>query len=84
VILSLRIDEHRHAGPFRPRRHDFGSAHLPDVSDAWGRGVHKIARVLDALPKRLQPDAKKRLHEIMEAPHAQGRQGGAGALPRAA
>src|SRR4051812_2193249 len=30
--------------------------------------VHKIARVLDALPKRLQPDAKKRLHEIMEAP----------------
>src|SRR5829696_8874349 len=30
--------------------------------------VHKIARVLDALPKRLQPDAKKRLHEMMEAP----------------
>jgi putative transposase len=30
--------------------------------------VHKIARVLDALPKRLQPDAKKRLHAIMEAP----------------
>jgi len=30
--------------------------------------VHKIARVLDALPKRLQPAAKKRLHEIMEAP----------------
>ena len=30
--------------------------------------VHKIARVLDALPKRLQPDAKKGLHEIMEAP----------------
>src|SRR4051795_13223174 len=30
--------------------------------------VHKIARVLDALPKRLQPRAKKRLHEIMEAP----------------
>jgi putative transposase len=30
--------------------------------------VHKIARVLDALPKRLQPDAKKLLHEIMEAP----------------
>ena len=30
--------------------------------------VHKIARVLDALPKRLQPTAKKRLHEIMEAP----------------
>src|SRR3954465_1205160 len=30
--------------------------------------VHKIARVLDALPKRLQPDAKKKLHEIMEAP----------------
>src|SRR3954449_8695028 len=30
--------------------------------------VHKIANVLDALPKRLQPDAKKRLHEMMEAP----------------
>ena len=30
--------------------------------------VHKIANVLDALPKRLQPDAKKLLHETMEAP----------------
>src|SRR5215208_3069620 len=30
--------------------------------------VHKIARVLDALPKRLQPRAKGMLHEIMEAP----------------
>jgi putative transposase len=30
--------------------------------------VHKIARVLDALPKRLQPRAKSVLHEIMEAP----------------
>src|SRR4051794_33240778 len=30
--------------------------------------VHKIARVLDALPRRLQPTAKKLLHEIMEAP----------------
>jgi putative transposase len=30
--------------------------------------VHKIARVLDALPKRLQPRAKSMLHEIMEAP----------------
>ena len=30
--------------------------------------VHKIARVLDALPKRLQPQAKKLLHEMMEAP----------------
>jgi putative transposase len=30
--------------------------------------VHKIARVLDALPKRLQPTAKTLLHEIMEAP----------------
>ena len=30
--------------------------------------VHKIARVLDALPKRLQADAKQLLHEIMEAP----------------
>lgn len=30
--------------------------------------VHKIANVLDALPKRLQPRAKKLLHEIMEAP----------------
>ena len=30
--------------------------------------VHKIANVLDALPKRLQPEAKKLLHEMMEAP----------------
>jgi transposase-like protein len=30
--------------------------------------VHKIARVLDALPKRLPPRAKSMLHEIMEAP----------------
>jgi transposase-like protein len=30
--------------------------------------VHAIARVLDALPKRLQPTAKRLLHEIMEAP----------------
>src|ERR687893_420165 len=30
--------------------------------------VHKIANVLDALPKRLQPEAKRLLHEIMEAP----------------
>ena len=30
--------------------------------------VHAIARVLDALPKRLQPTTKKLLHEIMEAP----------------
>jgi putative transposase len=29
--------------------------------------VHKIANVLDALPKRLQPTAKKVLHEMMEA-----------------
>lgn len=30
--------------------------------------VHKIARVLDVLPKRLQPRAKELLHEMMEAP----------------
>jgi len=30
--------------------------------------VHKLANVLDALPKRLQPDAKKLLHEMIEAP----------------
>ena len=30
--------------------------------------MYKIANVLDALPKRLQPDAKKLLHELMEAP----------------
>jgi putative transposase len=30
--------------------------------------VHAIANVLDALPKRLQPTAKKLLHEIMQAP----------------
>ena len=30
--------------------------------------VHAIARVLDTIPKRLQPRAKSLLHEIMEAP----------------
>src|SRR5215204_3451043 len=30
--------------------------------------VHKIANVLDALPKRLQTTAKSLLHEMMEAP----------------
>ena len=30
--------------------------------------VHKIANVLDAMPKRLQPRAKALLHEMMEAP----------------
>jgi len=29
--------------------------------------VHKIANVLDKLPKRLQPDAKRLLHEMMQA-----------------
>jgi transposase-like protein len=46
-------------------------AALADVYPAAKRQacwVHKIARVLDALPKRLQPHAKELLHEIMEAP----------------
>jgi putative transposase len=46
-------------------------AALRDVFPAARRQacwVHKIARVLDALPKRLQPDAKKLLHEMMEGP----------------
>jgi putative transposase len=30
--------------------------------------VHTIARVLDVLPKRLQPKAKELLHEAMEVP----------------
>lgn len=30
--------------------------------------VHKIVNVLDKLPKRLQPSAKRLLHEIMNAP----------------
>jgi putative transposase len=30
--------------------------------------VHKIANVLNVLPKRLQPIAKSRLHEMMKAP----------------
>jgi len=33
--------------------------------------VHKIANVLDKLPKRLQPRAKDMLHEIMRAPDRQ-------------
>jgi transposase-like protein len=46
-------------------------AALRDVFPGARRGacwVHKIANVLDALPKRLQPRAKTMLHEIMEAP----------------
>ena len=33
--------------------------------------VHKIANVLDKLPKRVQPRAKDMLHEIMRAPDRQ-------------
>ena len=33
--------------------------------------VHKIANVLDKLPKRVQPRAKDMLHEIMRAPERQ-------------
>ncbi len=36
--------------------------------------VHKIANVLDKLPKRLQPKAKDQLHEIMRAPDRQAAQ----------
>jgi putative transposase len=46
-------------------------AALRDVFPAARRQacwVHATARVLDSLPKRLQPTAKKLLHEIMEAP----------------
>jgi putative transposase len=46
-------------------------AALRDVFPAARRQacwVHKIANVLDALPKRLQPRAKSLLHETMEAP----------------
>ncbi len=46
-------------------------AALRDVFPAARRQacrVHKIANVLDALPKRTQPRAKTLLHEMMEAP----------------
>ena len=33
--------------------------------------VHKIANVLDKLPKRLQPDAKDLLHEMMKSENAE-------------
>lgn len=36
--------------------------------------VHKIANVLDKLPKRMQPKAKAQLHEIMRAPDRQSAQ----------
>lgn len=39
-----------------------------DEQRCW---VHKIANVLDKLPKRLQPHAKSHLHEIMRAPDKQ-------------
>ncbi len=38
--------------------------------------VHKIANVLDKLPKRLQPRAKSHLHEIMRAPDRANGAGG--------
>ena len=38
--------------------------------------VHKIANVLDKLPKRLQARAKEMLHEIMAAPDRKGAQEG--------
>ena len=43
---------------------------LPETEEqrCW---VHKIANVLDKLPKRLQPRAKSHLHEIMRAPDRQ-------------
>lgn len=43
------------------------------VRDVWPKTkeqrcwVHRLANVLDKLPKRLQPRAKRALHEIMEA-----------------
>jgi transposase-like protein len=42
----------------------------PDTEEqrCW---VHKIANVLDKLPKRVQPRAKDMLHEIMRAPDRQ-------------
>ncbi|MDQ3607735.1 MAG: IS256 family transposase [Actinomycetota bacterium] len=46
-------------------------AALRDVFPAAGEQrcwVHKIANVLDGLPKRLRPRAKTLLHEMMEAP----------------
>jgi putative transposase len=46
-------------------------AALRDVFPGTGEQrcwVHKIANVLDALPKRLQPRAKTLLHQMMEAP----------------
>jgi transposase-like protein len=49
-------------------------AALKDVFPGAGEQrcwVHKIANVLDALPKRLQPRAKTLLHEMMEAPTEQ-------------
>jgi transposase-like protein len=39
-----------------------------DEQRCW---VHKIANVLDKLPKRIQPRAKSHLHEIMRAPDRQ-------------
>jgi len=41
------------------------------VRAASSAGLHKIANVLDALPKRLQARAKTLLHEMMQAPTEQ-------------
>jgi putative transposase len=43
---------------------DHGRFHAT-VRGCW---VHKIANVLDKLPKSLQPKAKAALHEMMNAP----------------
>ena len=42
-----------------------GGFEKTDEQRCW---VHKIANVLDKLPKRVQPDAKNLLHEMMKAP----------------
>ncbi len=44
--------------------------------------VHKTANVLDAMPKRLQGDAKKLLHEMAEGSQPRRRQAGTGEVPR--
>ena len=42
--------------------------------------VHKTANVLDKLPKRLQPEAKDRIHQIWMAPRQEGSRAGVRSL----
>jgi transposase-like protein len=58
------------------------------AADVWSETreercwVHRLANVLDTLPKRLQPNAKQALHANMEAPTRKEAEAGIERSPR--